>query len=310
MHHQDQSLAMPPVRHSRAAKAAGTLARLAFGAALALGGLGHAVAADMAIPAACSALQSKYPQWKGKTLVDAVNPHTPGYEALDPADPSKYIGFDIDLAEQLGKCLGFSLTYKSVAFAALIPTLQSGQADIVISDIYATDERAKAVDFITYSKVSDGVLVAKGNPKKINGINLSMCGTAAAENTGFVEVPLIEALIPQCKAAGKEPPTLQLYDNNADCIQAILSGRADTYINDVNTVDSAVKANPDKLSKALAVTLPYFIGIGVPKGKTEFRDAIAAALGELQKSGNETALLKKWGLDEGAIEAPRLVTGK
>jgi hypothetical protein len=33
--------------------------------------------------------------------------------------------------------------------------------------------RAKAADFVTYLKVYDGVLVAKGNPKKINGINLS-----------------------------------------------------------------------------------------------------------------------------------------
>ena len=39
-------------------------------------------------PAACKDLQAKYPQFKGKTLVNAVNPHTPGYEALDPKDPS------------------------------------------------------------------------------------------------------------------------------------------------------------------------------------------------------------------------------
>jgi hypothetical protein len=54
----------------------------------------------------------------------------------------------------------------------------------------ATEERSKAADFITYSKAFDGVLVAKGNPKNINGINTSMCGATAAENTGFVEVPL------------------------------------------------------------------------------------------------------------------------
>ena len=131
---------------------------------------------------------------KGKTLVNAINPHTPGYEAIDPKDPSKYVGFDIDLGEQIGECLGFKLTYKAVTFAALLTTLSSGQADIVISDIYATEERAKAADFITYSKVFDGVLVAKGNPKKITGINISMCGAAAAENTGFVEVPLVQAL--------------------------------------------------------------------------------------------------------------------
>ncbi len=141
--------------------------------------------AQAAAPAGCAALQEKYPDWKGKTLVNAINPHTPGYEAIDPKDPDKYVGFDIDLGEAIGDCLGFKVTYKAVTFAALLTTLSSGQADIVISDIYATKERAKAADFITYSKVFDGVLVAKGNPKKINGINMSLCGAAAAENTGY-----------------------------------------------------------------------------------------------------------------------------
>ena len=251
----------------------------------------------------------KYPELKGKTIVDAINPHTPGYEALDPQDPSKYVGFDIDLAEALGECLGFKVAYKPVAFAALLPTLRSGQADIVISDIYATEERAKAADFITYSKVFDGVLVVKGNPKGITGINMSMCGAAAAENTGFVEVPLIQNLAAECKAAGKPEPTIQLYGNNADCIQAILAGRADTYINDVNTVDQAVKAYPDKLAKATAVTLPYSIGIAVPKGKPKFRDAIMQALTEIQKAGIQTDLLKKWSLGADNLETPRLITG-
>lgn len=265
-------------------------------------------AAVPSTPSSCKALQAKYPSLKGKTLVDAINPHTPGYEALDPKDPSKYIGFDIDLVEELGKCLGFSVTYKPVTFAALLTTLQAGQADIVISDIYATSPRAKAADFITYSKVFDGVLVAKGNPKHITGINTSMCGAAAAENTGYVEVPLVQNLAGPCKAAGKPAPTLQLYDNNAQCIQALLAGRADTYINDVNTVDQAVKAYPGKLSKAVAVTLPYSVGIAVPKGNHEFRSAIFDALVALQKAGIEKALLTKWSLGAGHEEKPRLLT--
>ena len=269
-----------------------------------------AAAAPMAAPAACQALQAKYPQFKGKTLVDAVNPHTPGYEALDPQDPSKYIGFDIDLAETIGDCLGFTLTYKPVTFAALLTTLSSGQADIVISDIYATEERAKAADFITYSKVFDGVLVAKDNPKKISGINASLCGTTAAENTGYVEVPLIQNLAPECKAQNKPEAEIQLYDNNANCIQAILAGRADTYVNDVNTVDQAVKAYPDKLEKATAVTLPYSVGIAVPKEKPEFRDAVMAALIEIQHAGIEAQLLDKWSLGAGTLDAPRLVVAK
>ncbi len=281
------------------------LAGLALGLTLAIGALAPAHAAT---PAACAALQAKYPEWKGKTLVNAINPHTPGYEAVDPKDPDKYVGFDIDLGEDIGDCLGFKLTYKPVTFAALLTTLASGQADIVISDIYATKERAKAADFITYSKVFDGVLVAKGNPKKIDGINMSMCGAAAAENTGYVEVPLVQALVEPCKKAGKAEPTLQLYDNNADCIQAILAGRADTYVNDVNTVDQAVKAYPDKLAKAVAVTIPYSVGIGVPKDKPKFRDAVLAALIILQRDGTHMALLKKWGLDVNNFKEPDILS--
>ncbi len=295
--------ATPLSRCSAAGVAALGLSALALTATTA-----HAEAAKP--PAECAALQAKYPQFKGKSLVNAINPHTPGYETIDPKDPNKYIGFDIDLGESIGACLGFSLSYKPVTFAALLTTLQAGQADIVISDIYATEERAKAADFITYSKVFDGVLVAKGNPKKITGINPSMCGTVAAENTGYVEVPLIQALAPQCKAAGKPEPEIQLYDNNQNCIQAILAGRADTYVNDVNTVDSAVKAYPDKLEKATAVTIPYSVGIAVPKGKTDFRDAVMAALIALQKAGIHADLLKKNGLPVDNLEAPKLLVVK
>src|SRR5437868_14031584 len=150
----------------------------AAGAIIAAGVLLPAIA--QAAPAGCAALQAKYPGWKGKTLVNAVNPHTPGYEAIDPKDPSKYVGFDIDLGEEIGECLGFKLTYKAVTFAALLTTLASGQADIVISDIYATEERANAADFITYYKVFDRVPVASGNPKNNTGSDTSMRGAATA----------------------------------------------------------------------------------------------------------------------------------
>ncbi|MEU0969540.1 ABC transporter substrate-binding protein [Streptomyces sp. NPDC005917] len=296
---------MRPLLPTAAVSAASVALLTACGA----GSTSNAAASTTTVSPACKQLQSAHPDLTGKTFTNAINPHTPGYEALDPNDPSRYVGFDIDLGTALGQCLGFKLNYKPVAFPALLPTLQSGQADLVISDIYATKDRAKAADFVTYSKVYDGVLVKKGNPKKLTGINTSLCGATAALNTGFVEVPLVQGLAGACKAAGRPAAQVQLYDNNAQCIQAILAGRADTYINDVNTVTQAVEAHPNELGKATAVTLPYSIGIAVPKDKTQFRDAIKAALAEIQKDGTQTKLLKKWSLETGTLEAPRLVTG-
>lgn len=277
------------------------------------GGLGPGTTSAAAVtgassaPGGCSVISAKYPSLKGKTLTDAIVPFTPGYESAAPNNPSTYVGFDIDLLGALGSCLGFTARYKPVAFASLLPTLQAGQANIVVSDIYATTQRAKAANFVTYEKVFDGILVRKGNPKGIHGINTTLCGLTAAENTGFVEVPLVQAQASACKADGKAAPKLQLYNNNADCIQAVLAGRADTYINDVNTVDQAVAAHPTELAKAAAVTLPYSVGIAVPKSNTTLLNAVYDSLVQIQKDGIETNLLNKWKLAAGSITTPTIV---
>jgi polar amino acid transport system substrate-binding protein len=259
---------------------------------------------------ACTALQHKYPEFVGKTLVQALTPYTPGYESIDPKDPSKYIGFDIDLAKAIGNCLGFKVAYKPVAFDALLSTLDAGHANFVMSDIYATKQRAKAANFITYGKVYDGTLVAKGNPLRITGINTTLCGHTVAENTGFVEVPLVDAVKPKCLAIHKAPPHVLLFNNNADCFEAVLNGRANAYFNDANTVDHAAAKNPTKLMNAGNLKLPYSLGIGIPKNNKTELSAFKSALIVTQKAGIEKKLLKKWGFPTYLQENPRVVTSK
>src|SRR3954465_9545406 len=78
--------------------------KAAVGAAVTFGALAAApLSAQAAARAAWGALQDKYPDWKGKPLVNAINPHPPGYETFDPKDPSKYIGFDIDLGAAIAQ---------------------------------------------------------------------------------------------------------------------------------------------------------------------------------------------------------------
>ena len=265
--------------------------------------------ADLASSAACADLRTEYPDLDGETLINAINPYTPGYETINPDNPSEYEGFDIDLGNALGACLGFSNDYVAVGFAELIPTVASGQADWILSNLYATEERAAGgVDFISYSKVFDGILVAKGNPKEITGIDTTLCGLTVALNKGYVEIPLVEAVGPDCEAAGLEAPIVSLFDSSADCMQAILAGRADAYMNDVNTVVGFIAAHPDELDSAETVMLDYTIGIGVPQGEHEFRDAIQAALTEIQSTGLQDELAAKWKLLENAVAEPTILS--
>jgi polar amino acid transport system substrate-binding protein len=265
--------------------------------------------ADLASSTACTDLRAENPELDGTTLTNAINPYTPGYETINPDNPTEYQGFDIDLSNALGACLGFSNDYIPVGFAELIPTVTSGQADWIVSNLYATEERAAGgVDFISYSKVFDGILVAKDNPKGITGIDSTLCGLTVALNKGYVEVPLVEAVGPACQTAGVAAPIVSLFDSSADCVQAILAGRADAYMNDVNTVIGFIAAHPEDLSSAETVMLDYTIGIGVPQGKHEFRDAIQAALTQVQTSGLQDELATKWKLHENAVAEPTILS--
>lgn len=265
--------------------------------------------ADLAASDECTDLRETYPDLEGTTKTNALNPHTPGYEVINPENPDEFMGFDIDLGEAIGACLGFGVDYVAVGFSELIPTVASGQADWIVSNLYATEERAQGgVDFISYSKVFDGVLVAKENPKGITGIDTSLCGLTVALNKGYVEVPLVEAVGPDCEAEGLPAPTLSLFDSSADCVQAILAGRADAYMNDVNTVTRFIAEHPDDLDQAETVMLDYEIGIGVLQGDHEFRDAVQAALTVVQDTGLQAELAEKWELDANAVAEPSILS--
>src|SRR5690242_20969784 len=101
--------------------------KTALGAALAFSVL-LPLNAQAAAPAGCAALKEKYPDWKGKTLVNAINPHTPGYESIDPKDPSKYVGFDIDR-----KSTRLNSSHMSISYAVFCLKKKNTTQVIIIS---------------------------------------------------------------------------------------------------------------------------------------------------------------------------------
>jgi polar amino acid transport system substrate-binding protein len=264
---------------------------------------------ELAAAPACVALREEHSDLVGQTLTNALSPHTPGYETINPANPNEYQGFDIDLGEAIGSCLGFTVDYVPVGFAELIPTVASGQADWIISNLYATEERAKGgVDFVSYAKVFDGILVKTGNPKGLTGIDTSLCGSTVALNKGYVEVPLVEKVASECEAKGLPAATVSLFDSSADSVQAVLSGRADAYMNDINTVLRFIAEHPGKLASAETVMLDYEIGIGIPQGQHNLRDAVVGALTEIQGRGIQQELAAKWELTESEDAKPAVLS--
>ncbi len=113
-----------------------TLLRLVAGAAL-----GVSLGA-LAVPAQADTLDDIRKAGKIRVAIDTAIP--PFGMADDKMQPT---GSDVDLARLLAKDLGVQLEIVTTTGPARIPMLQTNKADIVISTLSITPDRAKVVDF-------------------------------------------------------------------------------------------------------------------------------------------------------------------
>lgn len=85
---------------------------------------------------------------KNKKLVVATSPDYPPFEFMVSENgKSKIVGADIDLAQKIADKLGVELELKAMDFDALLPALQAGKVDMVITGMTPNEKRKKAVDF-------------------------------------------------------------------------------------------------------------------------------------------------------------------
>ena len=82
-----------------------------------------------------------------------VNATYPPIEYKDP-QTDKLVGLDIDLGEALAKRLGVRIEWTEVAFAQLMPALQTGRTDFILSGLSDLPTRHETMDFIDYPSSS------------------------------------------------------------------------------------------------------------------------------------------------------------
>ena len=83
-------------------------------------------------------------------LVIATNPNYPPITYKDPATGNR-TGFDIDLGEAIAKELGLTAEWQEIAFAQMLPSLQTGRVDMVMAWMSDTPQRREVADFVNYA---------------------------------------------------------------------------------------------------------------------------------------------------------------
>src|SRR4051794_6583763 len=92
-------------------------------------------------------------------------------------------GSDIDLGNAIAARLGVKAEWVNTAFAGIIPALQAGHCDAILSQLLDKPARRAIVDFVDYMNSSEAIMVRKGNPDHVTGLS-GLCGLSVAAETG------------------------------------------------------------------------------------------------------------------------------
>jgi len=212
------------------------------------------------------------------------------------------VGMDADLAKALGGVLGLKANMQKATFDSILPGLSSGKYDLGMSSFTDTKEREKTVDFVTYFSAGTAFYVkAQGGPT-INTLD-DLCGHKVAVEKGTTQADDATAQGKKCKAAGKPGVTVLTFPDQNGANLALSSGRGEVGMADSPVAAYLVKESNGqfKLTGQIYGTAPY--GIAIPKGNGMAKPVLDA-LKAVMANGTYTTILKRWGIQDGAITNP------
>lgn len=243
---------------------------------------------------------------KSKTIKMGTNPNAPP-ENITGVD-GVTTGMIPDLAHATAKVMGVEMQIQTMDYPGLIPALMSKKIDINWSVIQDTEERQKSYDFVDFFRADHTLLVAKGNPKNIDGPD-TLCGTAIGAVKGGSDQAYLEEHALTCKKEGKPALTHRFYDKREDPLTQILSGNLDGYmgVGASNASDAADVRDGDAFEVSPGVYMEGIQGIAFRKESSQLRDAFQAALKHLVENGTYNDILKKWGIEEFALTADEIM---
>lgn len=229
--------------------------------------------------------------------------------ANDGAPPSVYydesgalIGSEVDLAKAIAAQMGLKAQFVETGFAALIPTLQAKQCDVIMAALYIKPEREAIVDFVPYLYSGTGIAVSEEYPAAITGMDESLCGKKVVVAVGTTAEALSQEQSDKCAAAGKPPVDVNLNSRPVVSIQQVENGQVDAYLDAAETLGYYEAKTGAKIKMASPPFGKIKIGAATLKGNAELHNAIEQGLSALVSDGSYTKIVDQWGQADLSIQ--------
>lgn len=211
----------------------------------------------------------------GGTLTVGMELSYPPFEMTDEKGAPK--GVSVDLAHALGKYLGKKIIIQNTAFDGLIPALQTGKIDLIVSSMTITNERKKAVDF-SDPYLSTGLCLLAGKTSSIHSIgDLDRVGISVVVKKGTTGHLFASQKIKNAK--------ILVLDKEAAAVLEVVQGKADAFIYDQMSTYQNWKRNPETTRALLRPFQLEHWGIALRKGDDTFKLQINQFLKTFREEG-------------------------
>jgi len=199
------------------------------------------------------------------------------------------IGLEVDLAQALAEAMGVRMQLVRKAFPDLLPTLERGDVDLVISGMTITAERNARVAFagpyfVTGAAIlsRDAALTNAQDTAALDDPKHRFVTLAGSTSERFVRTQLTKAQI----------ATTNDYES---AVREVMDGRADAMIGDYLACAMAVWRHPDAGFVAPGSPLTAEpLGIALPPDDPLFVNLVENYLRELEQTGLLTAIKARW----------------
>jgi polar amino acid transport system substrate-binding protein len=237
----------------------------------------------------------------GKIIIGTNNNYPP-IIFKDPAT-NELQGVDIDLGKAIAKQLGVEAEFQEIAFAQMLPSLQTGRIDMVMAGMSDTPARRETADFVDYMKSGAQFYTITALADQIKSTD-DLCGktVGASRSTNWPQ-QIGEWSEKNCVAKGKPAITVIGTEGSADARTQLKTQRLQAAAQGNETLPYFQKLEPDTYVPIGAAFTESLVGIPVLKSEPQLRDAVKAAVEKLQADGTYDQILAKYGLQANKLPA-------
>jgi polar amino acid transport system substrate-binding protein len=217
----------------------------------------------------------------GKVRI-AIDTAIPPFGMTD--DKMQPSGSDVDTAKLLAQDLGVQLEIVTTTGPTRIPSLQTNKADLVVSTLSITPDRAKVIDFsIPYADHPSVVGALKG-------VAISSYADLAGKKVAVVRGTTQDTDLTR-EAKGAQ---LVRYEDDATMALAFASGQVDILATARSLLPAISKKNPARTAESRITMQTNYLAVGLRKDEPKLKAWVNDWVKTNLKNGKLGAIYKKW----------------